>query len=557
MNNITSITALITALRAETQERSITPERVGALLQQLANLIANCTTDTQFTPIYENAVLNIQGTVSRTANGMTLNLTLLDALDVDTPVNISIPIATRAAAGVLSATDYAAIMDAISNVGAGSGTGSGMTEAERTLLNSLASHFVRIGAANGVWVSTNDAEVEAAKLEYCANPDIWFMYYYVRGSKYGLIEQHVCDDTCIQILHWDSGISQRTITFSDTDRTAISNVGTWTAMKNTTAAEVTKLQGLPDAATILADNFGIRFLGNVGAASSVGESTAATLEIAGNERIIWIIYTYSSYTAMIHQTHNGTTTVQDMFFAGNRLSRRTITFTSAERTVISSVGSWTAVGTDIGVSRSATTATIKIPHPFMEKTAGLLSLVIGQANENYAGLMTKENLRTLNYLDQTVETMFEDVNELKNDVTQLQNDIQGLRDTISHLYSVFVLKPLLLATANPSTINIPVNQTTSSGGTIRSNVDVQINLMGYDENENTVDAMDCNVSWRFSPDAGPFHVENESMKRYVTLYADAGDTWSGTDDARLILTLTNYNNNVSGEVEVVLHRQAS
>ena len=556
MNNITSITALITALRAETQERSITPERVGALLQQLANLIANCTTDTQFTPIYENAVLNIQGTVSRTANGMTLNLTLLDALDVDTPVNISIPIATRAAAGVLSATDYAAIMDAISNMGAGSGTGSGMTEAERTLLNSLASHFVRIGAANGVWVSTNDAEVEAAKLEYCANPDIWFMYYYVRGSKYGLIEQHVCDDTCIQILHWDSGISQRTITFADTDRTAINNVGAWTPMKNTTAAEVTKLQGLPDAATILADNFGIRFLGNVGAASSVGESTAATLEIAGNERIIWIIYTYSSYTAMIHQTHNGTTTVQDMFFAGNRLSRRTITFTSAERTAISSVGSWTAVGTDIGVSRSATTATIKIPHPFMEKTAGLLSLVIGQANENYAGLMTKENLRTLNYLDETMETMFEDVVDLKNAVSLLQSSVQGLQDYVNNLDQYYVLKPSLLVAPNPSTIDIPVWGSGANAGKIRTRTDQTIRFNAYDENETQVDVMDCSISWVIEHNENnAFFIDYEGGKRYVDFIANEDDSWpSNSNEIKIIFTLTNLNNNVRGTTEVVLRR---
>ena len=613
MNNINSITALITALRSETQERSITPERVGALLQQLANLIAHCTTDTEFNPIYENAVLNIQGSVSRTANGMTLNLTLLDSLEVDTPVNISIPLATASAAGVLSATDYATIMNAVNNMG--SSSGSSMTDAERTKLNTLAAHFVRLGNEGDVWRSSASAEDEAKKLEYCGNPEIWVIYYYVVGSKFGLIEQRVCDDTCIQTLHWDSKILQRTITFTNTDRTAISDVGAWTEMALPTknemtllakaadynsstfagseqnqqyrlrltlqgivaglskvldvnlpaattsamglmsAADKTKLNSLPSAADLAADNFGIRFIGHVGNASSTGENIAATLEYAGNTKLIWIIYTYSSYTAMIHQTHNGTTTVQDMYFAGNRLSRRTITFTSAQRTEISSVGAWTSVGTDIGVTRTDTTATIKIPHPFMEKNAGLLSLVIGQANATYAGLMTKENLRTLNYVDETVTTMFDDVNELKNTISMLQSTIQGIQDYVNNLSQYYVLKPYLLVVPNPATINIPVNQTSSSGGTVRNNVNVQINLTAYDENENTVDVMDCNVTWRFSPaNEGTFTVEHESMKRYVTLFADAGDTWSGTEDTKLIITVTNLNNNVSGEVEVLLHR---
>lgn len=554
MNNINSITALITSLRSETQERSITPERVGNLFQQLANLLAHCTTDTEFNPIYENAVLNIRSAVSRTANTLTINLTLLDSLETDTPVNISIPMASNSQAGLISATDYAAIMAAIS--GGGSGSGSGMTEEERTKLNTLASHFVRLGDEGDVWRSSQSAEDEAKKLVYCGNPDIWFIYYYVQGSKYGFIEQHVCDDTCIQTLHWDNGISRRIITFTNTDRTAISNVGAWTAMGNTTAAEVTKLQNLPDAATILADNFGIRFLGHVGNASATGENTAASLELAGNTKIIWIIYTYSSYTAMIHQTHNGTTTVQDMYFAGSRLSRRTITFTNANRTAISSVGSWTAVGTDIGVTRSDTSATIKIPHPFMEKTAGLLTLVIGQANATYAGLMTKENLRTLNYLDETMETMFTDVVDLKNAVTLLQSSVQGLQEYVNNLSEYFVLKPYLEVSTVQYVINIPVWSSGTNAGKIKTTTTQTIWFTAYDENQQQVDVMDCSISWVFEHNENnAFFIDYEGGKRYVEFTADEGETWpSSSYEIMITFTLTNLNNQTNGTCVVTLRR---
>ena len=242
--DITNLTSQISSLRSETQERSITPERVGSLLQQLANLIKS-TADSAATQddIYEitdNAVSNMRAAVAASANGVTVTLTLIELDGEDFAKTISLPIATANAAGLISAADYTALQSLIS--GGGSGSGSGMTTEERAVLNNLASRFVRLGTNNGVWVSSHDAELQAARLEYCANPDIWFLYYYVQGSKYGLIEQHVCDDTCIQILHWDSAVSQRTITFANTDRTAISEVGEWTVIRTLTAAEASQLR---------------------------------------------------------------------------------------------------------------------------------------------------------------------------------------------------------------------------------------------------------------------------------------------------------------------------
>lgn len=624
--DISNLTSQITALRAETQERSISPERVGSLLQQLANLIKSAAesaaTQNDIYEITDNALSNIRASVAATANGINITLTLFELDGEEFPQTVTLPLASSEAAGVISAADYAALRSLI-NGGSGSG-GSGMTEAERAILNGLASRIVRLGNDGDVWRSSQSAEEEAKKLIYCGNPDIWFIYYYVQGSKYGLIEQHVCDDTCIQILHWDSAVSQRIITFTDSNRTLISNVGAWTAVKTLTAAEANQLQyaasttgatltagestqktkfkiwltlrningqvdaqydadiplassstmgvmssadkikldGIPDAPKLAAllgrDNFGIHDLGYVGNTSAPGETAAATLTIVSDPSIKWVIYSFSTYVSMIHQTHNATTTVQDMYFGGNRHSRRTITFTDNTRSAIASVGNWSSIGTDIGVNRNTTTATIKMVHPLMENTAGLLTLTIGQANDSYAGLMSRDNLRTLNYLAQQDETNTETMQEMSQQISTLADAVHSLQSQIDNLRNIYVLKPKLWATATPPSINIPVSQSDSSGGTIASQVVQQINLTGFDENENPVDAMDCNITWRFENQGDSiFTVEYEAMKRYITFYADEGDYWAGNSDSKLIITLTDLGSHVSGEVEVILRRTSN
>ena len=108
-------------------------------------------------------------------------------------------------------------------------------------------------------------------------------------------------------------------------------------------------------------------------------------------------------------------------------------------------------------------------------------------------------------------------------------------------------------------INIPVVQTSSNGGTVKSSVEQVINLTAVDENENAVDAMDCSVTWQWGNEnaSSIFSIEHETEKRYVTFYANEGDTWVGNQDGTVKLTLTNLNNNVSGEVTINLKRVTS
>ena len=132
MNDISAITTLISALRAETQENSITPERVGILLQKLADLLRGCATDAEVVPggtppsgaasqadlnaLKDVAVVNVAPSINRTANALNVVLTLTEADGGVKTVTISLPLAEQAMAGVISGTDYQTIMNAIENM---------------------------------------------------------------------------------------------------------------------------------------------------------------------------------------------------------------------------------------------------------------------------------------------------------------------------------------------------------------------------------------------------------------------------------------------------------
>ncbi len=485
--DITALTNAITLLRSETQERSISPERVGNLLQQLANLIKTteeqAATQDEVDGIKNTALTDIATQVLSLANAITLKMTLTE-MDGDTATRtFSLPVVDSAKAGIVSAADYNRVLSAINGIG----TGAGITSEELAKFNRAASHFVRIGTESTFWVTSYDAEKEAAKLQYCADHNIWILYYFVKGSKFGYIEQYLNVATCTQTIHWNNAVKRRTITFTDDTRTEIAEVGQWVELSQFTkeeydklawaasasnatftsgesekkkkfkiwltlkcalsdsgaeyscdiplasadtmgvmsSADKIKLDALPtgeEISTLIErNNFNIKYLGHMGANSAPGEEAAAALNIVSDTKIKWIIYTYADYTAIIHQTHSSNSTTQDMYFAGSIHSRRTITFTDDTRQQISQVGAWKTVNSDIGINRSATTATIKMVHPLMESTAGLLSLTIGQANTSKAGLMTAANLQLLNSLNTQVTQLQETISNIQEQIQNLTN----------------------------------------------------------------------------------------------------------------------------------------
>lgn len=423
----------------------------------------------------------------------------------------------------------------------------------------------------GVFQSSASAEQVAALPVNCGNTNYLFLYYTVvaeSGHRHGIIFQQIAGTACTQYLFLDDALKKRVITFTDTTWTTVSNVGEWQEATATaqlaglmSAADKNKLDGLPTMAQLNTlvgmDNFGIRFLGHMGTASSAGETAAAETAVAGSGLIKWVIYTYGEYTAIIHQTHNSTTTVQDMFFAGNKHSRRTITFTDSTKTEVSNVGAWTSISTDIGISRSATTATIKMVHPFMESATGLLSLVLGQATNQLAGLMTAEQNRTLAALDSGHEELVETVQELSNQMTQVQESLSSVIQRLDNLPNLYVLKRQLFATATPSSINIPMKDQSSSGGKVASNVSQRIQFAAFDEDENTVNVADCSLTWRFQDQnaANIFTVEYETGRSFIDFYASEDDYWPGNVvQTTLVVTLTEISTGISTEVTIDINK---
>jgi hypothetical protein len=94
--DISNLTSQITALRAETQERSISPERVGSLLQQLANLIKSAAesaaTQNDIYEITDNALSNIRASVAATANGLSITLTYSELDGEEFPQTVTLPL---------------------------------------------------------------------------------------------------------------------------------------------------------------------------------------------------------------------------------------------------------------------------------------------------------------------------------------------------------------------------------------------------------------------------------------------------------------------------------
>ena len=97
--DISNLTSQITALRAETQERSISPERVGSLLQQLANLIKSAAesaaTQNDIYEITDNALSNIRASVAATANGISITLTYSELDGEEFPQTVTLPLSGK------------------------------------------------------------------------------------------------------------------------------------------------------------------------------------------------------------------------------------------------------------------------------------------------------------------------------------------------------------------------------------------------------------------------------------------------------------------------------
>lgn len=127
MLDTTSLSALVSALKAETQKDSITPERIGSILEKILDLIKSAATDTQLTSItsWKTTVSALGEVVTALSKG-TVNATSVHLSYTSKKITtgaatsyadgIAIGAATKDSAGVMTATQVNDLATAKSNI---------------------------------------------------------------------------------------------------------------------------------------------------------------------------------------------------------------------------------------------------------------------------------------------------------------------------------------------------------------------------------------------------------------------------------------------------------
>lgn len=116
-----AVTAVITSFKAETRENSISPFRLGSLLQSIVDLFRNCAAAGASTSS-QTAIKTISFQWVKTQSSLTLQLTLTDTGGETTQLNIPVPVVSSAQAGIMTSAQLASIGSSGSGSGAGTGT---------------------------------------------------------------------------------------------------------------------------------------------------------------------------------------------------------------------------------------------------------------------------------------------------------------------------------------------------------------------------------------------------------------------------------------------------
>lgn len=119
-----AVTAVITSFKAETRENSISPFRLGSLLQSIVDLFRNCAAAGASTSS-QTAIKTISFQWVKTQSSLTLQLTLTDTAGETTQLNIPVPVVSSAQAGIMTSAQLASIGNSGSGSGSGTGTGTG------------------------------------------------------------------------------------------------------------------------------------------------------------------------------------------------------------------------------------------------------------------------------------------------------------------------------------------------------------------------------------------------------------------------------------------------
>lgn len=150
----------------------------------------------------------------------------------------------------------------------------------------------------------------------------------------------------------------------------------------------------------------IKDLGYMGLTMSAGETECAKKEYSGDSKVAWLLFTYGNTgaitTAMVHQEHGETTTIQTIFFNSN-VSSRTITFTNSLKTVIESVGSWSRVTSYFGVQATNTDIILRLLNPLLKNSRGLYQLTLPAATTSTAGTMSATDKTKLDGIEASAQ----------------------------------------------------------------------------------------------------------------------------------------------------------
>lgn len=129
MIDITAITKLISAFRAETVKDSISPERMGGILQQMADLLGESISQSEYIMLktyYENtnklpAPLATIEQGEESADNLKVNLAwvnLLDGVQTKLTNQVLFKLATTSRAGIMSAKQVTDLTNAVTNIAA-------------------------------------------------------------------------------------------------------------------------------------------------------------------------------------------------------------------------------------------------------------------------------------------------------------------------------------------------------------------------------------------------------------------------------------------------------
>lgn len=213
-----------------------------------------------------------------------------------------------------------------------------------------------------------------------------------------ILDANAVDEKIDAAVSGDQQISQNYVAVNK--QQSFTDAQKRTARENIGASPLTDFQIIMSQLADLRtkDNFITKNLGYTGILMRTGEAKALEAETSGDASVAWVIFTYgyenSPITAMIHQKHGETTTVQTIFYE-NKVSNRTITFTDNTRTSIESTTAWGIVTSLFGVQATQNNVILRLMNSHLDGSQGLYMLTLPALTSTTSGVITPSQYASL------------------------------------------------------------------------------------------------------------------------------------------------------------------